>query len=41
MADNETNDDARCIAMVKAAKNLFDGRRFRFLTRPGWLIEGK
>lgn len=39
--DNDTVDDAKCIKIVKHAKDLFDGKLFRFLTRSSWLIRGK
>jgi len=34
-------NDATCIKIVKDAKDLFAGKRFRFLTRARWLIRGK
>jgi D-amino-acid oxidase len=39
--DNDTVNDAKCIKIVKDAKDLFDGKLFRFLTRSRWLISGK
>jgi len=40
--DNDTPVDADCKNIVKAAEDLFEGRRFRrFFTRPSWLSQDK
>jgi hypothetical protein len=41
LIDNDTVNDAKCIRIVKDAKDLIDGTRFPFLTRSRWLISEK